>query len=594
MENSVPLRSEVKNKYKWDIDTLYFNKEGVLRDTRKLNEMIEEIQSYKGRLTESADTLYSCLKIVEKASRLCEVMSTYTFMKRDEDNSNVDGQELADLGQKISVEFESAVSFINPEIIAAGEEKINKLIDEKKELKLYKHYIHNILRQGKHILSPKEEKIIAQTGEMASSMVNTFKMLSIVDIKMPSVKNSKGEEIELTANNFTKLLTSEDRILRKNAFNTFYGEYEEYKNTFGALIAGSNKADIFYAKVKGFDSALDKALFDENIPRQVYFNVIDSVSKNIDALDSYCEMKKKMLNVSELHLYDLYAPIVKNVDSNVEFEEGKEMVLEGLSILGDDYINILKEAFDNNWIDVYENKGKCSGAYSWGCYDTKPYILLNYNNKLNDVLTMSHELGHSVHSYKSRKNQPYVYSQYTIFCAEVASITNECLMYLYLMDKLQGDERKYIINEFLELIRTTYFRQTMFAEFELQSHTLIEKGESLNGEKASEIWLKLYEKYYGRYCVIDKGIEMEWARIPHFYNAYYVYKYVTGLSAAISIAKSIVDDRKNVDRYMEYLKSGGSDYSIELLKKAGVDMTTSKPMDDAAEMFRYLLKEFNK
>ena len=594
MENSVPLRSEVKNKYKWDIDTLYFNKEGVLRDTRKLNEMIEEIQTYKGRLTESADTLYSCFKIVEKASRLCEVMSTYAFMKKDEDNSNVDGQELADLGQKISVEFGSAVSFINPEIIAAGEEKINKLIDEKEELKPYKHGIHEILRQGKHILSPKEEKIIAQTGEMASSMENTFEMLSIVDIKMPNVKNSKGEEIELTVNNFTKLLMSEDRILRKNAFNTFYGKYEEYKNTFGALISGSNKADIFYAKVKGFDSALDKALFDENIPKQVYFNVIDSVSKNIDALDSYCEMKKKMLNVSELHLYDLYTPIVKNVDSNVEFEQGKEMVLEGLSILGDDYTNILKEAFDNKWIDVYENKGKCSGAYSWGTYDTKPYILLNYNNKLDDVLTMSHELGHSVHSYKSRKNQPYVYSHYTMFCAEVASITNECLMYLYFMDKLQGDERKYIINEFLELIRTTYFRQTMFAEFELQSHTLIEKGESLNGEKASEIWLKLYEKYYGRHCVIDKEIEMEWARIPHFYSAYYVYKYVTGLSAAISIAKSIVDDRKNVDRYMEYLKSGGSDYSIELLKKAGVDMTTSKPMDDAAEMFRYLLKEFNK
>ena len=321
MKNSVPLRSEIKNKYKWDIDTLYFNKEGVLRDTRKLNEMIEEIQTYKGRLTESADTLYSCFKIVEKASRLCEVMSTYAFMKKDEDNSNVDGQELADLGQKISVEFQSAVSFINPEIIAAGEEKINKLIDEKEELKPYKHGIHEVLRQGKHILSPKEEKIIAQTGEMASSMENTFEMLSNVDMKMPNVKNSKGEEIELTVNNFTKLLMSEDRILRKNAFNTFYGKYEEYKNTFGALISGSNKADIFYAKVKGFDSALDKALFDENIPKQVYFNVIDSVSKNIDALDSYCEMKKKMLNVSELHLYDLYAPIVKNVDSNVEFEQ---------------------------------------------------------------------------------------------------------------------------------------------------------------------------------------------------------------------------------------------------------------------------------
>lgn len=595
MENNHVLnRSEIEDKYKWDIDSLYSGKDDVLNNIKKLREMLSEIKNYKGKIAESDKILAEFYEKLEKASRLAERIIVYTCMKRDEDNSNIGGQEIADIGSKAAVEFNSAVSFVEPEIIAAGKEKIESYIEKNEKLKPYKHYFENILRQGEHCLSSSEEKIVAETGEMANGMENAFKMLDMVDLKIPSVKDSNGNDIEVTVNNFTKLLTSEDRVLRKNAFDTYYGKYNEFKNTYGALLSGSNKNDLFYAKVKGFNTVLEKGLFSDNIPEKVYYNVVDTITKNLNVLDEYCKVKKECLGVSKLHMYDLYAPMVNDVESDYDFETGKKMVLEGLSVLGSEYTDILKQAFTNRWIDVYENKGKYSGAYSSGVYDTKPYILLNYTNKLDDVLTMAHELGHSVHTYMSNHNQPYFYSQYTIFCAEIASTTNECLMYLYLMNKLKGKERKYIINQFMELIRTTYYRQAMFAEFELKTHTTVESGDALNGEKLSKIWKELNEKYYGRECVVDDAISIEWARIPHFYDAYYVYKYVTGLSAGISFAKRITEDSSNIDRYFKFLRSGCSDYSIEILKRAGVDMTTSKPLDDVAEMFKYLLAEFRK
>lgn len=590
-KRTVLERKDIPEELKWDIDKIYKDKNSLMADVMNVRVKCGKIKNYKDKVAVSAENLYNCLKLVDETGIICDRIVAYTQMKRDEDNTNIYGQELSEIGEKIYVEFKTDISFITPEIINAGSDKINKYFSEIKELSLYKFYIENIIRQKQHYLSSKEEKIIAESNEMGFGFENAFKMLSFADIKYPEIENENGEKLPLTTSNFTVYLQSRDRMLRKNAFNSLYGKIGEFKNTYGALYGGSIKKDIFYAKERGFESSLHAPLFVDNIPEKLYYNVIDTVSSNIDKLDKYCEMKKKYLGVDELHLYDLYAPIVENVDMDIDFDEAKKMVLEGLSILGDDYASILRKEFDNRWIDVCENKGKYSGAYSSGSYDIKPYILLNYNYRITDVLTLAHESGHSVHSYLAIKNQPYIYSNYTIFCAEIASTTNECLMYLYLMKKLKGNARKYIINNFLETMRTVYYRQTMFAEFELKAHKMAENGEAVNGENLSKIWMDLYKKYYGKCCILDKEIEMEWARIPHFYSAFYVYKYVTGMSAAISIAKSIIEDSKNKERYFEFLKSGGSNYSIELLKKAGVDMTSQKPLQDTADMFDYLLNE---
>jgi oligoendopeptidase F len=592
--NKVVQRSEIPENYKWDIETIYKSKNDLLEDVNRAKELINKLSSYKDNIVENGENLHNCLKLYDEAGVACDRIYVYCSMKRDEDTSNSYGQELADIGENLHITLRSAAAFISPKIIAAGSDRIMELINEHKGLDLYRQTIEDTLRLKEHFLSIDEENLLAKSQEATLGYSNIFRMLNGADMQFPKVKNNKGEELELTNSSISLYLQSRDRELRKNAFETLYGKYGEFKNTYGAILAGNVKKDVFYSKTRNYKSSLESALFNDNIPENIYYNVINSVANNIDKLDEYCKMKRESLKLEKLHIYDLYAPIVEDIDLNVDYETAKSMVLEALSVLGEEYVEVLKEAFNNKWIDVYENKGKRSGAYSWGSYDTKPYILLNYKNTLRDVLTLAHELGHSIHSYFSRKHQPYPYSSYTIFCAEVASTTNECIMYLYLMNKLKGNERRNLINDFLESIRTVYYRQTMFAEFELKTHSLVENGEAINGEKFSGLWRELYNKYYGRECVIDSGIELEWARIPHFYNAFYVYKYVTGLSAAISIAKGILDDNSNTERYINFLKSGSTDYSLELLKKTGVDMTTSKPLDDTANMFKYLLDEFKK
>lgn len=590
----VKERKDIEDKYKWDIDTLYSTKGDILKDKEKIDLLLGEITSLKGKILESGKNLYKVLWLSDEVERISGKIVTYTFMKRDEDNSSSEGQTLSSLGEKISVEVNSKMSFIVPEILSKGKDAIYSLIDEYEDLELYKNLLDELIRKKEIVLSEKEEKILSETGEISLSFENIYKMLSYVDLKYPNIKDSRGKEYELNDSNYSIFIRSDDRVLRENAFKGMLGTYSSFKSTYGSILSSSIKKDIFYSKTRGFKSSLEASLFEDNIPVNVYENVIDSVNKGIKVLDEYINIKKKELNVDDMHLYDLYATTVKSADIDVDFEKAKEMIKESLSILGEEYVNILDEAFNNKWIDVYYNKGKYTGAYSWGSYDTKPYILLNYKNKLDDVLTLAHEIGHSIHSYYSRKTQPYVYSSYTIFCAEVASITNECLMYLYLMDTLKGDARKYVIDQFLESIRTTFYRQGMFAEFEKIAHAEAEKGEALNGDELSKIWLNLYKKYYGNVSIIDEEISSEWARIPHFFDSFYVYKYATGLSAGISMAKSIIDNKENLKRYIEFLKSGGSDYSIELLKKAGVDFTTTKPLDDTINMFKYLLDEYKK
>lgn len=588
----IKSREEIDNKYKWDIDSIYSNKNDILKDKEKIDGLLNDIIKVKGSITKTGENLYLVLSLSDEVEKLTGKIVTYTFMKRDEDNGNTNGQDLAGFGEKLSVEVNSKLSFIVPEILSNKDEEILSLVKGYDGLKLYENFLKELIRKREIILSEKEEKILSEVEEIASSFENIYKMLSYVDLKYPKIKDKNNKEYELNDSNYSSFIRSEDRVLRENAFKGMMGTYGNFKNTYGAILSSSIKKDVFYSKSRNFKSSLEASLFEDKIPSLVYENVINSASKGIKLLDEYVGIKKKELNIDKVHLYDLYAETVKETKMEVSYEEAQNMIKESLEILGDEYIEILNKAFNNKWIDVYYNKGKYTGAYSWGSYDTKPYILLNYKNKIDDVLTLAHELGHSIHSYYSRKSQPYVYSSYTIFCAEVASITNECLMYLYLMDKLKGNERKYIINQFLDTIRTTFFRQTMFAEFEKVAHERCESGENLNGEELSKIWKDIYYKYYGNSCVIDEEIYSEWARIPHFFDAFYVYKYVTGLAAGISMAKSIMENKENLKRYMEFLKSGGSDYSINLLKNAGVDFETTKPLDDTIDMFKYLLEEY--
>ncbi|MEF9952672.1 MAG: oligoendopeptidase F [Clostridium sp.] len=589
----VKERKDINIEYTWDIDSIYKSKEDVLKDKEKIDHLVSEVLSLKGKILDSGENLYKVLWLSDEVERLAGKIITYTFMKRDEDNSNTSAQSLASLGEKISVESGSELSFIASEILNGSTEKILSLIKEEDKLSLYENMLKELIRKRKIVLSEKEEKILSSSQEMAMAFDNIYKMLSYVDLKYPKVKNSKGEELELNDSSYSSFIRSEDRTLRENAFNGMFETYGSFKSTYGAILASAVKKDTFYSKTRGFESTLDSALFEDNIDKGVYQSVIDVIHKGIPLLDEYINLKKQELNINEIHLYDLYAP-VKEEDMSFSYEEAKSMTKTALNILGKDYLDVIDMAFNNRWIDVYYNKGKYTGAYSWGSYDTNPYILLNYKDKLDDVLTLAHEMGHSVHSYFSRKAQPYVYSSYTIFCAEVASITNECLMYMYLMDTLTGDKRKAVIIQFLEGIRTTFFRQGMFAEFELLIHERSDNGESLTADDMCSIWMDLYQKYYGNSCVIDSAIESEWARIPHFFDSFYVYKYATGLAAGISMAKAIIKDKSHLSKYMEFLNSGGSDYSIDLLKKAGVDFTTTKPLDDTLDMMRYLLEEYKK
>jgi oligoendopeptidase F len=434
------------------------------------------------------------------------------------------------------------------------------------------------------------------TADLSTAASHIFTMLNNADIKFPFIKNEDGVEVELTKGRYGSFMESSDRRVRRDAFQALYSSYNKMLNTIGASFSSSVKKDIFYAKARKYPSALAASLDQDNVPESVYNQLIESVHNNMHLMYRYIELRKKMLDLDELHMYDIYTPLVKDYKLEVPYEKAKEIVIAALQPLGEEYINIIKQGLNNRWIDVYENEGKTSGAYSWGCYDSNPYVLMNYDNKLDDVFTLAHEMGHSLHSYYSDRNQPYIYSQYAIFVAEVASTVNESLLIDYLLKKSQSREEKmYLINHYLEQFRGTVYRQTMFAEFEKIVHEHAEKGEAIVSEYLNNTYLELNRLYYGENIVLDDEIKLEWARIPHFYNAFYVYKYATGFSAATAIKEQILSEgAPAVKRYIEFLSSGGSDYPINLLQKTGVDLTTPAPVNKALQYFGHLLDELEK
>lgn len=591
-EERIPKRSEVPEQFKWALEDIYATDEKWAEDLKKLKAMPERIAAFKGRLSESADTLYDFMQLSDEISVLCDSLGNYAQRRSDEDTANAKYQGF--LGQLMNayVAVNSAGSFETPEIISIEEDKLQKFYEDKPELKLYKRALDKLRRKKAHILSEAEEKILALTGEMGQSPENIYSMFSDADLRFPDAVDKDGKAHQVTHGSYIPLVQSEDRVLRKSAFESMYGTFDKFKNTCAATLSAQIKAVNFYAKARRYDSSLEAALDGTEVPVSVYKNLIEAVHDNMHYMYDYVALRKKLLGVDELHFYDLYTPVVPDADMKITFEEAKETVLKALAPMGEDYLAILKEGFENRWIDVYENEGKTSGAYSAGAR-VHPYVLLNHKDTLNCMFTLAHEMGHAIHSYLSNKNQPVVYSDYVIFVAEVASTCNEALLMQYLLKNTEDKkQRAYLINYFLEQFRTTLYRQTMFAEFELKINEMVAAGESLTAEGLNELYGELNKLYFGDGIVLDDEIKLEWARIPHFYYDYYVYQYATGYSAAIALSQRILKyGEPAVKDYIGFLKGGCSTDPISLLKGAGVDMATTQPINEALAMFGELVKE---
>ena len=593
MSEAIKKRHEIAEEYKWKLEDAYANEETWEEDFKWVQEMLPGIEGFKGRLQESADVLYDVLKRLEKLQRRSEKLYVYARMRRDEDNANTRYQTLFERIERLNVQVGSTTSFVIPEITAIPVEKMEEFFQQKEELKQYRHFLEELWRQQEHILSPQEERLLAMSADLSSAAGNIFNMFNNADIKFPSIKDEAGQEVELTKGRYGRYMESHNRRVRQEAFTTFFSTYGKFKNTLASTLASSVKRDIFYARARKYTSALEAALDQDNISPEVYEQLINTVHDKLDYMYRYMKLRKKMLGLEELHMYDLYTPLVSDYRIQVPYQQAQQKVLAGLKPLGNEYLSLLKEGMESSWIDVYENEGKTSGAYSWGTFDTHPYVLMNYDNKLDDVFTLAHELGHSLHSYYSNKNQPFIYSQYTIFLAEVASTVNESLLIDYLLQHSSNrQEKMYLINHYLEQFRGTVYRQTMFAEFEKIIHEKVEAGGGLTPEELCGIYRELNALYFGPEVVIDPEIEVEWSRIPHFYSAFYVYKYATGFSAATAIKEQILKEGElAVARYLEFLKSGNSDYPLNLLKRAGVDLATPQPVEQALEYFGQLLDQ---
>lgn len=591
-EERIPKRSEVPEQFKWALEDIYATDENWAEDLQKLKAMPERITAFKGRLSESADTLYDFMQLSDEISVLCDSLGNYAQRRSDEDTANAKYQGF--LGQLMNayVAVNSAGSFETPEIISIEEDKLQKFYEDKPELKLYKRALDKLRRKKAHILSEAEEKILALTGEMGQSPENIYSMFSDADLRFPDAVDKDGKVHQVTHGSYIPLVQSEDRVLRKSAFESMYSTFDKFRNTCAATLSAQIKAVNFYAKARRYDSSLEAALDGTEVPVSVYKNLIEAVHDNMHYMYDYVALRKKLLGVDELHFYDLYTPVVPDADMKITFEEAKETVLKALAPMGEDYLAILKEGFENRWIDVYENEGKTSGAYSAGAR-VHPYVLLNHKDTLNCMFTLAHEMGHAIHSYLSNKNQPVVYSDYVIFVAEVASTCNEALLMQYLLKNTEDKkQRAYLINYFLEQFRTTLYRQTMFAEFELKINEMVAAGESLTAEGLNELYGELNKLYFGDGIVLDDEIKLEWARIPHFYYDYYVYQYATGYSAAIALSQRILKyGEPAVKDYIGFLKGGCSTDPISLLKGAGVDMATTQPINEALAMFGELVKE---
>ena len=585
-------RSDVPQEFKWDLSKMYESNSEIEKDIESVKNLTNDILEYKGHIMDSSSTLLEFLKLTEKQDRLIEKLYVYSKMSYDVDTKNSSSQALKMRIEKLSEEIGEKYSFIEPEMLSQDYNVVLKYIEENEELKEYKFYLECIFRYKNHSLSEEEEEIYTKAINSFGNCSEAFTSLNNADISLGNVKDESGSDIEVTSSNYGILMKSKDRRVRKDTFDAMYKYYESHKNTLASLYVGEIKESSFITKVKKYNSSLERSLYGDNIGKEVYENLINTIHNNMDLMYDYMSVRKKMLNLNEMHMYDIYVDLVDTKLDNIPFDEGKEILFKALAPLGEKYLSDLKNAFKEKWIDIYPSSGKKSGAYSWGCYDSYPYVLLNYNDTTDAVSTLAHELGHSMHSYYS-KSQNYVDSNYPIFLAEIASTVNEVLIndYMYKNAKTE-DEKIYYLTDFLDSVRTTIYRQTMFAEFEMLMHKKEADGVPLTSLEISDTYYELNKLYYGDNVVSDDLIRYEWSRIPHFYTPFYVYKYATGLSSALSIASRIINgDEKTRENYLKFLSSGGNDYPLNILKKVDVDMTTPKPIEEALTMFKEKLEE---
>lgn len=592
----IKKREEADPKDCWKMEDMFPSDEAWEASFLKLKEEAEDFRSRKGTFAAGPREFYQALQKQDEIQLMIERVVVYASQRYHQDMGNRRYQEMAGRAQTAAAQAADALSFVSPEILEMGEEKIETFMKQLPELEHYRRMLEEELRVREHVLSPELETVMAKTQEMADGPQQIFMAFNNADAKFGTVADADGKEVPLTAGSYGVLMESKDRSVRKEAFRKLYRVYEDHKNMLSATFSANLKQAQFYAGMRHYGSALEAALDGGNIPVSVYDNLIAAVHEKLPAMYQYMELRKKLLHLEDLHLYDVYVPLVERPEKEIPFEEAKKIVKEGLSVLGEDYVRLLEEGFDNGWIDVYENQGKRSGAYSWGAYGTHPYVLLNYNGNLNAVFTLAHEMGHAIHSYYSDAAQPFTYAGYRIFVAEVASTCNGALLIHYLLEHAKDDgEKAYLINYFLDQFKSTLYRQTMFAEFEKLAHEEMAAKGSLSAEGLCEMYYELNRKYFGPGVEVDPEIAMEWARIPHFYTPFYVYQYATGFSAAIAISRKILNGEPGIlEKYKRFLSGGSSMDPIDLLKICGVDMTAQEPVRDALEVFEAYLTELER
>lgn len=592
MEKKIPVRSEADPKYTWALEDVYANNDVWKADLEKARALPTQLAAYKGHLGDSAQKLLEFLQLGDGISVLFDSLYGYAQRRSDEDTANSLYQGMTSQAMSAMVAVDAASSFETPELLAIPDDKLEQFYKDEPALETYRLALTRIRNKRAHILSDAEEKLLAAAGEMSQAPDSVYSVFADADLKFPAATDKDGNTHPVTHGTYIPLMHSADRVLRKSAFESLYSVYGQFRNTAAALLSAQVKQLKFYADARKYDSTLQASLDGNYVPTEVYTNLISAVHENMAPMYRYVDLRRKLLGVDELHMYDLYTPIVSDVDVDIPYEEAKQTVYDALAYMGDDYRAILKEGFDNRWIDVYENVGKCSGAYSAGLRK-HPYVLLNYSGTLDSMFTLAHEMGHAIHSYLSNKHQPVAYSNYSIFVAEVASTCNEALLMQHLLKTTKDKKRRaYLINYFLEQFRTTLYRQTMFAEFELEINRRNERGESLTAESLNALYHELNHQYFGDDIVIDKEIDLEWARIPHFYYDYYVYQYATGYSAAIALSRRILKEgAPAVKDYIHFLSGGCSTDPISLLRGAGVDMASTTPIHEALQLFDELITE---
>ena len=589
-------REEQKLENTWRLEDIYENEELFSEDGEKLDALMDQFANLQGTLKDGSEAVLKVMSLYEEMNRIFEKLYVYANQRNHEDTANARYQKMSGEMNIVAAKLSQMTAWLESEILELDEKTVESYMEQNTELKKYDWFLTQIIRKKAHILDKEKEALMARVSELAQTPSNVFAMFNNADITFPEITDENGEKKKLTVGTYISYMENKDRTLRKHAFEALYGEYRQYINTLAAAYYGNIKQADFFAKERHYANAMEEALDGSNIPVEVYQNLVQTMKDRLPAMYRYAALRKKLLGYKELHMYDVYVPMVETPEKKYTFEEAKDIVKRALAPLGEDYQDLLQEGFDNRWIDVYENEGKRTGAYSWGAYGTHPYVLLNYHGSLNDVFTLAHEMGHALHSWYSDYKQPYLYAGYKIFVAEVASTCNEALLISDLLKRTTDPvERKYLINYFLDQFKGTMYRQTMFAEFEMLTHDIVSQGGVLTADQLCELYLTLNKKYFGEEMISDPEIAYEWARIPHFYTPFYVYQYATGFAAAIAISSKILKGEGGiVEKYKQFLSGGSSMDPIDLLKLCDVDMSTPQPIEEALDVFEAYLGELEK